>query len=76
MLPFGALAKVCTGIAGELIQANKALVDNPGLMSEDVSYSGRFSRTSDTHCYRSVLLLRFPLLLLVVCFGNVTSARV
>ncbi|CAM9126298.1 unnamed protein product [Scytosiphon promiscuus] len=27
--------KVCTGIAGELIQANKTLADNPGLMSED-----------------------------------------
>ncbi|CAM9256999.1 unnamed protein product [Ectocarpus sp. 4 AP-2014] len=27
--------KVCTGTSGELIQANKALAENPGLMSED-----------------------------------------
>eukprot|EP00752_Nemacystus_decipiens_P016378 g14640.t1 len=27
--------KVCTGIHGELIQANKTLAENPGLMSED-----------------------------------------
>lgn len=28
--------QICTGISGELIQANKALADNPGLMSEEV----------------------------------------
>ncbi|CAM9756763.1 unnamed protein product [Ectocarpus fasciculatus] len=27
--------KVCTGTSGELIQANKTLAENPGLMSED-----------------------------------------
>ncbi|CAN0004652.1 unnamed protein product [Ascophyllum nodosum] len=27
--------KVCTGIGGELMQANRALLDDPGLLSED-----------------------------------------
>ncbi len=35
-LPLILKRKVCTGISGELIQANKTLADNPGLMSEDV----------------------------------------
>ena len=28
--------QVCTGIGGELMQANRALLDDPGLLSEDV----------------------------------------
>lgn len=43
-------AKVCTGISGELIQANKTLADNTGLMSEDVSLFFNRSRVRFVHC--------------------------